>query len=125
MIRRPPRSTRTDTLFPYTTLFRSRFDAFDGVAHFLGPFLMEEFGTDDGTAQRDDTREQRPTGSGVETLAHSLEFPWISVMAASVASPLAPCHNGASRNAQPGLNGIAHAFHGFEAGEDHCARARA
>src|SRR3546814_5922477 len=30
MIRRPPRSTRTDTLFPYTTLFRSR----DRVAHF-------------------------------------------------------------------------------------------
>src|SRR3546814_9461672 len=25
MIRRPPRSTRTDTLFPYTTLFRSNF----------------------------------------------------------------------------------------------------
>src|SRR3546814_21113350 len=24
MIRRPPRSTRTDTLFPYTTLFRSQ-----------------------------------------------------------------------------------------------------
>src|SRR3546814_12406788 len=34
MIRRPPRSTRTDTLFPYTTLFRSgrteaRDDAFE------------------------------------------------------------------------------------------------
>src|SRR3546814_14694072 len=28
MIRRPPRSTRTDTLFPYTTLFRSL-----GMAH--------------------------------------------------------------------------------------------
>src|SRR3546814_12445575 len=27
MIRRPPRSTRTATLFPYTTLFRSRVDA--------------------------------------------------------------------------------------------------
>src|SRR3546814_7994552 len=26
MIRRPPRSTRTDTLFPYTTLFRSFMD---------------------------------------------------------------------------------------------------
>src|SRR3546814_11634663 len=26
MIRRPPRSTRTDTLFPYTTLFRSPWD---------------------------------------------------------------------------------------------------
>src|SRR3546814_2057891 len=25
MMRRPPRSTRTDTLFPYTTLFRSEF----------------------------------------------------------------------------------------------------
>src|SRR3546814_18182029 len=27
MVRRPPRSTRTDTLFPYTTLFRSHFGA--------------------------------------------------------------------------------------------------
>src|SRR3546814_5047124 len=27
MIRRPPRSTRTDTLFPYTTLFRSQPEA--------------------------------------------------------------------------------------------------
>src|SRR3546814_15359589 len=35
MIRRPPRSTRTDTLFPYTTLFRSeveRREAADGGA---------------------------------------------------------------------------------------------
>src|SRR3546814_11310655 len=31
MIRRPPRSTRTDTLFPYTTLFRSA--GFGGSAH--------------------------------------------------------------------------------------------
>src|SRR3546814_17738072 len=29
MIRRPPRSTRTDTLFPYTTLFRSSIEASD------------------------------------------------------------------------------------------------
>src|SRR3546814_5114943 len=28
MIRRPPRSTRTDTLFPYTALFRSPMDKF-------------------------------------------------------------------------------------------------
>src|SRR3546814_17275102 len=35
MIRRPPRSTRTDTLFPYTTLFRSRF-AFPSAAP-VGP----------------------------------------------------------------------------------------
>src|SRR3546814_21168014 len=32
MIRRPPRSTRTDTLFPYTTLFRSPVDWRAGVA---------------------------------------------------------------------------------------------
>src|SRR3546814_13990958 len=31
MIRRPPRSTRTDTLFPYTTLFRSQ------MSHFRTP----------------------------------------------------------------------------------------
>src|SRR3546814_6091795 len=30
MIRRPPRSTRTDTLFPYTTLFRSQFGVLRG-----------------------------------------------------------------------------------------------
>src|SRR3546814_4648242 len=34
MIRRPPRSTRTDTLFPYTTLFRSVVPQDDG-----GPLL--------------------------------------------------------------------------------------
>src|SRR3546814_8553594 len=33
MIRRPPRSTRTDTLFPYTTLFRS------GQGHVLSNFV--------------------------------------------------------------------------------------
>src|SRR3546814_1728329 len=37
MIRRPPRSTRTDTLFPYTTLFRS-----DVAGIFLGSTQPEE-----------------------------------------------------------------------------------
>src|SRR3546814_13172709 len=32
MIRRPPRSTRTDTLFPYTTLFRSAAGSFPAPA---------------------------------------------------------------------------------------------
>src|SRR3546814_15769274 len=32
MIRRPPRSTRTDTLFPYPTLFRSPADPLAGLA---------------------------------------------------------------------------------------------
>src|SRR3546814_14806956 len=37
MIRRPPRSTRTDTLFPYTTLFRSQ----DDKSSSLGPCDVE------------------------------------------------------------------------------------
>src|SRR3546814_552380 len=43
MIRRPPRSTRTDTLFPYTTLFRS-----EGVAFMhcdIGQDLAIQFDT--------------------------------------------------------------------------------
>src|SRR3546814_16211544 len=35
MIRRPPRSTRTDTLFPYTTLFRSPSEDEPLTFHFL------------------------------------------------------------------------------------------
>src|SRR3546814_5998673 len=37
MIRRPPRSTRTDTLFPATTLFRSR----ASLSRFAGEGLLE------------------------------------------------------------------------------------
>src|SRR3546814_2407 len=65
MIRRPPRSTRTDTLFPYTTLFRSfigqsDFTAFNlallaqtGACSYAGPTAVFDFGAakmDDLTA---------------------------------------------------------------------------
>src|SRR3546814_6556439 len=43
MLRRPPRSTRTDTLFPYTTLFRSRV----GQVHPPAPYFLP-----DGRRQR-------------------------------------------------------------------------
>src|SRR3546814_12211365 len=48
MIRRPPRSTRTDTLFPYTTLFRSTpFQAADaaarGMANDVRQFVVVEW----------------------------------------------------------------------------------
>src|SRR3546814_4756613 len=36
MIRRPPRSTRTDTLFPYTTLFRSSYAIYQDMLERLG-----------------------------------------------------------------------------------------
>src|SRR3546814_5892213 len=44
MIRRPPRSTRTDTLFPYTTLFRSRVDRnvpIEDVAGAIGDLVRQ------------------------------------------------------------------------------------
>src|SRR3546814_19074872 len=44
MIRRPPRSTRTDTLFPYTTLFRSPSRVLD--LEFDGDALWLEFSGD-------------------------------------------------------------------------------
>src|SRR3546814_19885897 len=56
MIRLPPRSTRTDTLFPYTTLFRS---AVIGADHFVAvvfqPFgaIVAVFAAIDNTAYAD------------------------------------------------------------------------
>src|SRR3546814_15329752 len=44
IIRRPPRSTRTDTLFPYTALFRSlnlRQRSRGNVSHFAQPALAQ------------------------------------------------------------------------------------
>src|SRR3546814_5554265 len=53
MIRRPPRSTRTDTLFPYTTLFRSTSFTSSGVmwnsratqSAPTNPFRLRHFGS--------------------------------------------------------------------------------
>src|SRR3546814_10577979 len=58
MIRRPPRSTRTDTLFPYTTLFRScgslraslRANAYD--AHHSGVHMVEKVAVERPIAER-------------------------------------------------------------------------
>src|SRR3546814_20163530 len=73
MIRRPPRSTRTDTLFPYTTLFRSVFPAQRGrvllhvvldaavVVADLDPVELEEFDDPAGLAYAG------PEGAGVLT----------------------------------------------------------
>src|SRR3546814_13962529 len=60
MIRRPPRSTRTDTLFPYTTLFRSA-DRLKGCA-----------------TQRYNILVAGSTSSGKTTLANALlaEMAW-------------------------------------------------
>src|SRR3546814_1067993 len=49
MIRRPPRSTRTDTLFPYTTLFRSNDLLFLDLAE-VRALLGEDEGVGSGLA---------------------------------------------------------------------------
>src|SRR3546814_1338987 len=53
MIRRPPRSTRTDTLFPYTTLFRSHLER-PGL-----PVVAELHGVIDGDHVRRGRGHQR------------------------------------------------------------------
>src|SRR3546814_17201006 len=58
MIRRPPRSTRTDTLFPYTTLFRS--PATNGLppvqAALVSILLFASAGEQNGTTPTSDRR---------------------------------------------------------------------
>src|SRR3546814_13734351 len=58
MIRRPPRSTRTDTLFPYTTLFRSI--PFEAVKLTAGARYTRE--TKDGRFFRTELRPGLATG---------------------------------------------------------------
>src|SRR3546814_6509827 len=54
MIRRPPRSTRTDTLFPYTTLFRSDVDHSLGAVGGQHRIVEEDApGIDAGGARQD------------------------------------------------------------------------
>src|SRR3546814_20749997 len=47
MVRRPPRSTRTDTLFPYTTLFRSDEQIMLFEAEQRGRVVEEDVGIED------------------------------------------------------------------------------
>src|SRR3546814_2626035 len=61
MLRRPPRSTRTDTLFPYTTLFRSIAVAHVAQAH--RPRLILQFAIAIGRA-----------GQAVERMVGNIKF---------------------------------------------------
>src|SRR3546814_3022010 len=64
MIRRPPRSTRTDTLFPYTTLFRSRRQdqrAFPDQRGFVGDTVQCA------------VREDDAVGKGIDCEVHEVD----------------------------------------------------
>src|SRR3546814_6505655 len=89
MIRRPPRSTRTDTLFPYTTLFRSEMRGGAGTtpAH-QGDALAEmvcsnSFRSDDGDSNAVGLlhREMRALGSLIMRQADATKLPAGSALA--------------------------------------------
>src|SRR3546814_10050742 len=63
MIRRPPRSTRTDTLFPYTTLFRSHEPSLlQGRQHRRGRGGALSQRSGDGRRKGDDRRRHSQDG---------------------------------------------------------------
>src|SRR3546814_8224326 len=81
MIRRPPRSTRTDTRFPYTTLFRSHGRTRARARHRRqDPQNVERHGAD-GPADRFDRPRPRPhrprrafLGAGPRSEEHTSEL---------------------------------------------------
>src|SRR3546814_12607062 len=79
MIRRPPRSTRTDTLFPYTTLFRS-IRIFDGQ-YWIYPTYSDHYGTLDTSPEFTDAQKDlrknkmvRPS-YGIQTFFNAFPSP--------------------------------------------------
>src|SRR3546814_8519567 len=92
MIRRPPRSTRTDTLFPYTTLFRSSL-SWPALMRFKRSFLKE----------LPQAVEQRLHKAGIDTLhgrahfvdphkiavnGHAVEGRYVAIASGSTPTPL-------------------------------------
>src|SRR3546814_8087527 len=86
MIRRPPRSTRTDTLFPYTTLFRSLGVANSRMKDFYDLWMIAQTFTFEGAVlanavqqtfdrRRTSWPEQTPSGLG-EAFANERDAQW-------------------------------------------------
>src|SRR3546814_9183744 len=93
MIRRPPRSTRTDTLFPYTTLFRSQ-----GA---VGARLQHQRAGDDGFGHR---RRRRLAAGGQQQRRGQQPWAWKmpGLHGASVAARSGTVSS--TRTAWPGLS---------------------
>src|SRR3546814_5679055 len=89
MIRRPPRSTRTDTLVPYTTLFRSHRRAVVGAGFGVGPGQGQsgqggerardegearDHGLESGRPRQGQPRKDDPRGRGDRSEEHTSEL---------------------------------------------------
>src|SRR3546814_2413120 len=84
MIRRPPRSTRTDTLFPYTTLHRREAE--------LARTVVAQEETDPAAAQRADAVEHHDglIGGWVRWIRRAQTSPRSGSVARTAAAPLRP-----------------------------------
>src|SRR3546814_13854241 len=86
MIRRPPRSTRTDTLFPYTTLYRrvirvlvqsavidvaAEFDLHDAGGHGASASFVGRVRADDGLTELFLEHHPAMTAAGLAALSHA------------------------------------------------------
>src|SRR3546814_10755296 len=86
MIRRPPRSTRTDTLFPYTTLFRSA-EAFSKFPMPRNTAVFAPTFSGEGIVRSDDiTRDPRYGQNAPRKGMHEGHLPVRSYLAVPVIS---------------------------------------
>src|SRR3546814_1609731 len=88
MIRRPPRSTRTDTLFPYTTLFRS-----EGEGGELDGGAPDGCGAPSACCARPPSRPSRPGASNdmpPENSESPPPPPWLADIRVFISAPPSP-----------------------------------
>src|SRR3546814_9149475 len=74
MVRRPPRSTRTDTLFPYTTLFRSTLENDKGERHTIWGVDLERAIASSGAKRGDRIGLEHGGSETVRSEEHTSEL---------------------------------------------------
>src|SRR3546814_16796993 len=93
MIRRPPRSTRTDTLFPYTTLFRSH--RIGGIEKKAGTGNIEY--SPANHQEMTDLRRDKVAGIAIPDQQVDLGDPSGKLGVVGVGSPFGPIHQAVRR----------------------------
>src|SRR3546814_5408900 len=122
MIRRPPRSTRTDTLFPYTTLFRSRHRARARPAQ--SRFWRRAGVSDDfalGHERPAHDRRLSPFGLAPHALGHAVHYPGFNRVGPRGRAPAARTGGKDSGESHTGTHTecVGDRFHGEPAARGH------